>query len=164
MNEILYSILLQLSAGIVVLAEIFIPSGGILAILATGLFGYSLFLLFTSVSVTAGSFALCLDLMIVPIIILWGLKRLGKSRLALNTSLTREDGVVSQPRELDSFLGKTGIAISSLRPSGTAEINDLRVDVVTRGEFIEKGTSIEVMAVTGNQVIVFASQTNVCKT
>jgi len=154
MNTILFSILLQLSAGVVVLAEIFIPSGGILAALATGLFGYSLFLLYTSVSVTAGSFALCLDLIIVPIIILWGFKRLGKSRLALNTSLTREQGVVSQSKELNAFLGKAGIATSTLRPSGTAEINDLRVDVVTRGEFIEKGKAIEVIEVTGNQVIV----------
>jgi membrane-bound serine protease (ClpP class) len=154
MNEILLSILLQLSAGIVVLAEIFIPSGGILAALATGLFGYSLFLLFSSVSVTAGSFALCLDLIIVPIIILWGFKRLGKSRLSLNTSLSREKGVVSQSEALDSFLGKTGIATSALRPSGTANINDMRVDVVTRGGFIDKGSAIEVIAVTGNQVIV----------
>jgi len=157
MNAILLSILLQLSAGIVVVAEIFIPSAGILAALATGLFGYSLFLLFSSVSVTAGSFALCLDLIFVPIIIIWSFKRLGKSRLALNTSLTREQGVVSQSKDLDAFLGMTGVATSLLRPSGTAEINDLRVDVVTRGEFIEKGSSIEVIAVTGNQVIVSAS-------
>jgi len=154
MNTILFSILLQLSAGVIVLAEIFLPSGGILAALATGLFGYSLLILYTSVSVTAGSFALCLDLIIVPIIILWGFKRLGKSRLALNTSLTREQGVVSQSEELALFLGKTGIAISALRPSGTSEIDGLRVDVVTRGEFIEKGALIEVVAVTGNQVIV----------
>jgi membrane-bound serine protease (ClpP class) len=157
MNAILFSILLQLSAGIVVLAEIFIPSGGILAVLSIGMFGYSLFLLFSSVSVTAGSFALCLDLIFVPVIMLWGFKRLGKSRLALNTCLTREQGVVSQSKELDAFLGKTGIAISALRPSGTAEIDELRVDVVTRGEFIEKGASIEVIAVTGNQVIVCPS-------
>jgi membrane-bound serine protease (ClpP class) len=157
MNAILFSILLQLSAGIVVMAEIFIPSGGILAALATGMFGYSLFLLFSSVSVTAGCFALCLDLIFVPIIILWGFKRLGKSRLALNTSLIREQGVVSQSKELDAFLEKTGIAISALRPSGAAEIDGLRVDVVTRGEFIDKGTSIEVIAVTGNQVIVSAA-------
>jgi len=154
MNAILFSILLQLSAGIVVLAEIFIPSGGILAALATGLFGYSLFLLFSNVSVTAGSFALCLDLIFVPIIILFGFKRLGQSRMALNTRLSREEGVVSQSKDLDAFLGQTGIATSALRPSGTAEINDKRVDVVTRGAFIEKGTSIEVIAVTGNQVIV----------
>jgi membrane-bound serine protease (ClpP class) len=154
MNAILFSILLQLSAGIVVLAEIFIPSGGILAVMATGLFGYSLFLLFTSVSLTAGSFALCLDIIFVPILMIWGFKRLGKSSLALNTSLTSEQGVVSQSKDLDTFLGTTGIATSALRPSGTAEINDMRVDVVTRGEFIDKGSSIEVIAVTGNQVIV----------
>jgi len=154
MNAIIFSILLQVSAVIVMIAEIFIPSGGILAALATGLFGYSLFLLFSSVSVTAGSFALCLDLIIVPILIIWGFKQLGKSRLALNTNLTREQGVVSQSEKLEAYLGMTGVTTSPLRPSGTAEINDFRVDVVTRGEFVDKGTLIEVIAVTGNQVIV----------
>jgi membrane-bound serine protease (ClpP class) len=156
MNAIIFSILLQAAAVIVVMAEIFIPSGGILAALATGLFGYSLFLLFSNVSIVAGSFALCLDLIIVPILILWGFKQLAKSRLTLNTSLTREQGVVSQSKKLEAYLGMTGVTLSPLRPSGIAEINDFRVDVITQGEFIDKGTAIEVISVTGNQVIVSA--------
>ncbi|ETR71234.1 MAG: membrane-bound serine protease (ClpP class) [Candidatus Magnetoglobus multicellularis str. Araruama] len=159
MNDILFAILMQLAAGIVVLAEIFIPSGGILGAIATGLFGYSLFLLYSSVSVIAGSFALCIDLIFVPLIVFWGFKRLGQSKLTLNTSLSREQGVVSQSKELEKLIGLTGMALSTLRPSGCAEINNLRVDVVTRGEFIEKGTPIEVTAVTGNQVIVDPSET-----
>jgi len=156
MNTILLSILLQLAAGVIVFAEIFIPSGGILAIIAMGLFGYSLFLLFSGVSITAGSLTLGLDLIIVPIIFLWGFKRLGQSKVALQTQLSKDQGVVSQSKDMDALVGLKGIAISSLRPSGCAEINDLRVDVVSQGEYIENGTRIEVVAATGNQVIVSA--------
>ena len=41
--------------------------------------------------------------------------------------------------------GPTGIALSDLRPAGVAEIRGRRVDVVTEGEYIEAGASIEVI-------------------
>ncbi|MBF0452486.1 MAG: serine protease [Candidatus Magnetomorum sp.] len=156
MNIFALTLLLQLLAIIVVLAEIFIPSGGIIGSIALGLFSYSLFLLFSSVSVMAGSVALCLDLIFVPLIIFWGFKRLSQSSLSLNTCLSKDQGVVSQSKVLDCFMEASGMAITDLRPSGCAEINDQRVDVVTRGEYIEKNTRVEVVAVTGNQVIVRA--------
>jgi len=154
MNEILLSILLQLSAMIVVIAEIFIPSGGILAAIALGFFAYSLFTLFSNVSVMAGSIAFIMDLIIVPFIISWGFKRLSKSSLSLNTCLSRENGVNAQSEMLKLFIGQKGKALTDLRPSGCAKINEQRVDVVTRGEYIEKNSPIEVLTVTGNQVIV----------
>jgi len=50
--------------------------------------------------------------------------------------------------------GKEGVAHSTLRPAGTALIDGVRVDVVTRGEMIEAKTRIRVIAVEGNRVVV----------
>lgn len=52
------------------------------------------------------------------------------------------------------LIGKEGIAATPLRPSGTAEINDKKVDVVTESEFIERGKKIVVIAVEGMRVVV----------
>ena len=52
------------------------------------------------------------------------------------------------------YLGKSGRALSDLRPSGIAEIGVERVPVVTRGEYIEQGTPIKVIAERGNEIIV----------
>ena len=52
------------------------------------------------------------------------------------------------------LLELTGVAISQLRPSGTAFINGKRVDVITEGALIEKGASIKVVAVEGIRVVV----------
>jgi membrane-bound serine protease (ClpP class) len=41
-----------------------------------------------------------------------------------------------------------------LRPSGNAAIGDRRVDVVTEGTMIDKGTPIRVVAVEGSRVVV----------
>ena len=79
---------------------------------------------------------------------------LAKSPLTLNKKLSSKEGILSQSPELQSYLGQEGIALSDLRPSGIARINGKRVDVVTRGEYLEKNTPIVVHSVTGNQVIV----------
>lgn len=52
------------------------------------------------------------------------------------------------------LLHRTGVAITLLRPSGTAFINGKRVDVVTEGALIDQGASIKVVAVEGMRVVV----------
>jgi membrane-bound serine protease (ClpP class) len=47
-----------------------------------------------------------------------------------------------------------GRAVTDLRPSGVAIIDQQRIDVVTRGEYLEKQTEIVVAAVRGNQIVV----------
>lgn len=56
--------------------------------------------------------------------------------------------------DLTHFLGRTGRASTVLRPSGVAEIDGLRLDVVTEGEFLEPGTPIVVIRVEGSRVVV----------
>ncbi|NOY69945.1 MAG: serine protease [Deltaproteobacteria bacterium] len=50
--------------------------------------------------------------------------------------------------------GDEGVAVSFLRPSGKADINGERIDVITYNEFIEKGIPVKVAEVNGNRVIV----------
>ena len=52
--------------------------------------------------------------------------------------------------------GKVGTAASYLRPAGIASIDGHRVDVLTEGEFIPRGTPIRVMRVEGSRIFVEA--------
>jgi membrane-bound serine protease (ClpP class) len=58
--------------------------------------------------------------------------------------------------EKPELLHQTGTAFTQLRPSGTALLNGRRVDVVTEGSLIEKGTPIKVVALEGMRVVVRA--------
>ena len=51
-------------------------------------------------------------------------------------------------------IGQTGVALSSLRPSGNAKFGPFRLTVVTRGELIEAKRNIRVLAIEGNSIIV----------
>jgi membrane-bound serine protease (ClpP class) len=53
-----------------------------------------------------------------------------------------------------ALLGQVGTATSMLRPAGMARIGDRYVDVVTEGDFIEPGTSIQVVEVEGTRIVV----------
>jgi len=55
------------------------------------------------------------------------------------------------------LLHQTGVAQTNLRPSGMALINGQRVDVVTEGSMIERGTPVTVVAVEGMRVVVRAA-------
>jgi membrane-bound serine protease (ClpP class) len=76
------------------------------------------------------------------------------SRLAKAFVSTREIGEVGAERP--ELLHQTGVALTTLRPSGTALINGSRVDVVTEGGLIERGSAVKVVAVEGMRTVVRA--------
>ncbi|MDH3392269.1 MAG: serine protease [Desulfobulbaceae bacterium] len=154
MKEFFVPVLLQLAGVIIIIAEIFLPSGGLLSLIAAGLFGYSLFIVFHDISTMAGTYFVLADLFMIPVLVVVGLKILARSPATLRETLSSERGVVSQSPDLESFMGCEGKSVTDLHPGGTAIIDDTRVDVVSRGEYIDKDTNLIVVEVTGNQIIV----------
>ena len=77
------------------------------------------------------------------------------SRLKLADTQETAAGFTVQTTEVrERYLGRTGRAVSTLRPAGSADIDDERVSVEADGEWIDAGTEIEVIRVDGNRIIV----------
>jgi len=74
--------------------------------------------------------------------------------LVLQHSETVAAGYVSSTASERELVGKTGVALSVLRPSGRAEIDGRVVDVVTEGDYTEPGQRLEVARVEGNRIVV----------
>lgn len=62
--------------------------------------------------------------------------------------------VVQTAEEHDAAIGLQGVATSMLRPVGRGRFQGKSYQVVTRSEFIEKGTPIEIVQVDGNRYVV----------
>ena len=154
MKAYLWPVFLQLIGVAVVIAEIILPSGGLLSLLAAAIFGYSLYLVFHDLPTAAGIVFVVIDIIMIPALIIVGIKMLARSPVTLSTELSSRAGVSSQSPELMLFLDKEGRAMTDLRPSGTAMIEGKRLDVVSRGEYIDKDTNLVVIAVTANQIVV----------
>jgi len=105
-----------------------------------------------------GFIYLLITLMVVALLIFIGVKT-GKikklwGKISLKEKQDSNEGYVAPKLEYSSYLGKTGTALTLLRPAGSALIDGERVDVVTDGSFISKNSRIKVIAVEGTRIIV----------
>jgi membrane-bound ClpP family serine protease len=89
----------------------------------------------------------------VPILI----KLFGKSRLiqriVLSHAETVANGYVHTRTERD-LTGQTGVALTDLRPAGLVRIGSERVDALTEGGYIARGTPVTVVHMQGTKVFV----------
>jgi membrane-bound serine protease (ClpP class) len=70
------------------------------------------------------------------------------------TDLEAEPSALPGVDAAAALLGQVGMTTSMLRPSGTAKFGDRYIDVVTEGDFIAPGTSIQVVEVEGTRIVV----------
>lgn len=154
MNDLTLAILLQVLGVIAIIAEIVLPSAGLLTVGALVLFGFSLYRVFTGVSFQAGMFLVALDAVMIPALILIGIKVLARSKVSLHSSLAPGLTAVSTEKDFAELLGKQGESITDLRPAGKVRIEGKRYDVVAKGNYIEAGTPVVVLLVEGNRIVV----------
>ena len=139
-------------------AEVFIPGGilgtiGGLALLGAVIIAFANFPVSVAIAISGG-IVILVGIAIALWIRFFPRTWVGKKMMVsedLHDSSSTEEG-------LSLLVGKTGVAISSLHPGGFAEIEGRRVDVVTQGEMIDKGTAITVIEVESNRVVVAAHQ------
>lgn len=135
-------------------AEVFVPGGvlgiiGALALIAATVIAFPAF-------GPAGGLITAVALIILTgvAIFLW-VKIFPRTRLGkhMTVSMDLHDSKATED-DLPALLGKTGEAISDLRPSGYVLIEGRRTDVVTQGEMISKGEKVNVIEIDGNRVVV----------
>lgn len=98
--------------------------------------------------------------LLVVIIAAWALLRalprsgrFSKSGMMLADATDRATGYISSPVR-DELVGKTGVALTDLRPAGAAQFGDERVDVVSDNVWISAGTPIRIVRSEGYRHVV----------
>lgn len=83
-------------------------------------------------------------------------KKLPEGKVALQMGIDKEKKAkAAVVNEHDKYLGLIATAYTSLRPSGKVKTDSGElIDVVTPGEFIEKGETVEVISVNMNRIVV----------
>ncbi len=129
--------------------ELFIP-GAIVGICGAGCVIASIVFAYLYVSNLLGHILLGIGICFIPIFFITWYKLLTRTFAVKDT----EEGFSSASDKLDELLSAEGVAITTLRPSGTANINGNKVDVVSEGEMISKNTKIKVIDIKGNRIVV----------
>lgn len=158
MDPLLWASLLLLLAIALVVLEVFVPSGGVIGVMAAlsvlGSVGMAFYR-----SPSAGLTFLVMALFALPIALgvavkVWPHTPLGR-RILPNIPSAQEVLPDSDYRRgLHELVGKVGRAKSLMLPSGAAEIEGRTVDAVSEGLAIEAGQLVRVIEVRGNRILV----------
>lgn len=155
-------ILLVLGILLLVVEALVIPGFGVAGILGIGAVAVSIVLSMVGSFPNTGDILLALHVLGASVLIVflvgWQLLRhLPQDRRAQNlwhrTSMRRDEGYVSAPSRVD-LVGTEGVALTDLRPSGTARFGPDLVDVVSVGPWVEAGTTIRVLRAEGYRHVV----------
>ena len=153
---------------ILVLVEAFvIPGFGIAGIGGTLAIMASIYLSLVSSVSTQADFGVAAGILSTAILVVivagWAIirslprsGRFTKSGIMLAEDTSNERGYISAATRAE-LVGTTGIAMTDLRPSGTAAFGDERLDVVTDGEWVSAGTPVKVIRSEGYKHVVRAT-------
>jgi membrane-bound serine protease (ClpP class) len=160
---------LLLAVGMIAMGvEVFvIPGFGVAGVLGIGLIAGAVVMALLGVAPTGGDVGTALGivgaaLLITAAVFLAWIRHLPNSRrwggLLLRSTQTKGEGFISAAQR-DDLIGRTAVALTDLRPSGTAEVGDERIDVVTEGEFLPAGASLSILRAEGYRHVVRAVRT-----
>ena len=140
--------------GIILLCmEVFLP-GAVLGVIGAICLVAAVIITYRLYGINMGNTAL-LTLIIGSVVamFLW-IKFFPRTRTG-KTMITSRDLADSKSADsLQELIGKTGSTITPLRPAGTAQIEERRIDVVAETGLIDPESQIKVVRVDGNRVVV----------
>jgi membrane-bound serine protease (ClpP class) len=143
---------------ILMAAEVFLPTGGILFVLAIGALIAGIAMSFYS-GITQGLITLVAVFVIIPVggpFLMHMMQRSAMGKKMILPTADDDASVAAMPvnLELEQLRGRYGKTMSALRPAGITEFDGRRVDTLSEGAMIEPGQWVRCIDVRAGRVIV----------
>ena len=161
-SNAIFAVLLLIVGLAILMAEVFIPSGGLLGVITFLSLVVSLIFAYRA---WGGShpgifYAFCvLLLLLIPIVIGTGFSILPHTAVGKKVILEAPDAETLTPylaesRHLEQLVGEFGTALTMLNPGGLVRVLGERLHATSAGFAIEPGDSVKVIEVRGNCIVV----------
>jgi membrane-bound ClpP family serine protease len=137
---------------ILLLGEVFVPTGGVLVVAAL--------LCFAAAVGTILYYGTLIEGVVAIIGLAIGIPAVGYvavmawRRMSLKSVLDEPEALVAPASDLEILKGRTGKTVSPMRPSGSVEFDGRRVDAMTEGMMLDAGVWVRCVDVKRGQVIV----------
>lgn len=153
--------------------EIFLPSGGLLALLCGACSIASIVVMFVFDS-ALGALMMIGYVVVIPFAFYWGVRLWERSPIGRKLILGADEDFTSESESVNRsevdrqdrvssikrLIGRTGIADSQLRPVGYVRIDGERLDAIAEGDLIDAGQTITVVDAYDNQLKVRLAEPN----
>ena len=146
--EFLIPIALVLVGLLLLAAEVYlVPGINVVGIVGIVLITFAVGYAFTEGGLLGG-FATLFGTVVAGGAMFWYMWQSGAwNRFVLSANLRQDEQAAARESEQRAgYLGREGVAITPLRPTGVIEIEDRRIEVSTEGEFIAAGSRVRVVA------------------
>lgn len=154
---LVFAVFLYLLCAVLIIAEVFVPSGGLISLCALACLVGGAFIFFHH-STTAGWIGIGIAVVMIPIVLIFAYKIFPKTRFGKSVTLSppeRQQGdAIPDTSELKELLGKVGIVITPMRPVGMCDFSGQRVECVAESGYVEKGKKVKVINVQSTQLTV----------
>ncbi|MFC1652151.1 NfeD family protein [Planctomycetota bacterium] len=151
------AVFLYLACTALLIAEVFVPSGGLLTVCALGCLAGGITLFFNQ-SLMVGWIGVGVGAVLIPATLIISYRIFPKTRFGKAVTLIppdRERGdAIPDTDNLKQLLNQSGQVLTPLRPVGMCDFYGRKVECVAESGYVEPGTQIEVIRVQGTQVTV----------
>ncbi len=154
---LVFAIFLYFACAVLIIAEVFVPSGGLISLCALACLIVGAVIFFQH-SATAGWIGIGIAFVMIPGVLIFAYKIFPKSRFGKSVTLNppeRQQGdAIPDTSELKELLGEVGVVLTPLRPVGMCDFSGQRVECVAEGGYVDKDKKVKVIDVESTQLTV----------
>jgi membrane-bound ClpP family serine protease len=154
---LLLAVFLYFICAILIIAEVFVPSGGLISIFAFGCLVGGVVLFFQQGTIF-GWIGLVLAVIMIPAVLIFAYRLFPKTRFGKSVTLAppeREIGdAIPDSKELKKMLDAIGVVVTPLRPVGMCDFSGQRIECVAESGYVERGKKVRVIKIESTQLTV----------
>jgi membrane-bound serine protease (ClpP class) len=154
---LIFAVFLYFACAVLIVAEVFVPSGGLISICALACVVGGI-VLFFQYSVTAGWIGIGTAAIMIPSVLVVAYRIFPKTRFGKSVTLTpperRQGDAIPDTDKLKDLLGAKGVVLTPLRPVGMCDLSGQRVECVAESGYVDKGKKVKVINVESTQLTV----------
>jgi len=164
-SDLIWPLICLILGLVLLIAEVFVPSGGLIGLLAIGLLVVSLGLAFARSTARGLAFLTAL-LLLMPLTLAYAVHLWPRTPMAKWVFLKPPDAEDVAPEShgprLEHLIGQFGRALTPLRPSGSVDFEGHKLDGMAEGGMmIPAGALVRAVQVRGAQLVVRLAPTQV---
>ena len=153
----IFAVFLYFACAALIVAEVFVPSGGLISICALACMGGGIAIFFHH-SLIAGWVGVGIAAIMIPTVLIFAYRIFPKTRFGKSVTLSppeRQQGdAIPDTDKLNDMLGAEGVVFTPLRPVGICDLSGQRVECVAESGYVDKGKKIKVIKVESTQLTV----------
>jgi membrane-bound serine protease (ClpP class) len=154
---LVFAVFLYLASAALLIAEIFVPSGGLISICSLGCLVGGVVIFFNH-STTAGWVGVGVAVVMIPAVMVFAYRLFPRTKFGKSVTLSPPErsigDAIPDTDELKKLLGSIGEVLTPLHPVGMCDFSGQRVECVAESGYVDKGAKVKVIEVESTQLTV----------